>query len=53
MPTLFVLFDFTVGEPGIGTISSIKSPTLNENESDNVTIVRDEWIREKTKLVVR
>ncbi|KAI9551083.1 hypothetical protein GHT06_003257 [Daphnia sinensis] len=51
---MLVLFDFTGKEPGIGTISSIKSPILLENEKENVmATVRDIWVKERTKLVVR
>jgi hypothetical protein len=48
------LFDFTVGEPGIGTISSVKSPILTDDEKEDViTTVQEIWVRERTKLVVR
>ncbi|KAK4007757.1 hypothetical protein OUZ56_012910 [Daphnia magna] len=51
---MFVLFDFNAKESGIGTISSIKSPILLENENENVmATVRDIWVKERTKLVVR
>ncbi len=33
---MFVLFDFTVCEPGIGTISSVKSPILTDDEKEDV-----------------
>ena len=32
----FILFHFTVGEPGKGTISFVKSTSLSESEADNV-----------------
>jgi cytochrome bd-type quinol oxidase subunit 2 len=49
---MFVLFYFTVGDLGIGTISSIKSPILTKNEKeDAMTTVRDVWVKERTKLV--
>ncbi|EFX61035.1 hypothetical protein DAPPUDRAFT_122608 [Daphnia pulex] len=51
---MFVLFDFTVGEPGIGAISSVKSPILTDDEKEDViTTVQEIWVRERTKLVVR
>jgi hypothetical protein len=51
---MLVLFDFNVGEPGIGTISSVKSPILQEIEKENLIVtVRDIWIKERTKLLVR
>ncbi|EFX70104.1 hypothetical protein DAPPUDRAFT_113040 [Daphnia pulex] len=51
---MFVLFDFTIGEPGIGTISSVKSPILTDDEKEDViTTVQEIWVRERTKLVVR
>ncbi|KZS06573.1 Uncharacterized protein APZ42_029927 [Daphnia magna] len=49
---MFVLFDFNAKEPGIGTISSIKIPILLGNENAMAT-VRDIWVKERTKLVVR
>jgi cytochrome bd-type quinol oxidase subunit 2 len=49
---MFVLFYFTVGDLGIGTISSIKSQILTKNEKeDAMTTVRDVWVKERTKLV--
>jgi hypothetical protein len=48
------LFDFTVGETGIGTISSVKSPILTDDEKEDViTTIQEIWVRERTKLVVR
>lgn len=49
----YVLFHFSGGDPGIGTISSIKSPSLEEKEEDNYLQIKNVWIRERTKLVVR
>jgi hypothetical protein len=51
---MFVLFYFTVGEPGLGTISSVKSSILTDDEKEDViTTVQEIWVRERTKLVVR
>ncbi|EFX75537.1 hypothetical protein DAPPUDRAFT_107757 [Daphnia pulex] len=51
---MFVLFYFTVGEPGIGTISSVKSPILTDDEKEDViSTVQEIWVRERTKLVIR
>jgi hypothetical protein len=52
---MFVLFYFTVGEPGIGTISSVKSPILTDDEKEDVisTVQQEIWVRERTKLVIR
>ncbi|EFX74825.1 hypothetical protein DAPPUDRAFT_108530 [Daphnia pulex] len=50
---MFVLFYFTVGEPGIGT-SSVKSPILTDDEKEDViSTVQEIWVRERTKLVIR
>jgi hypothetical protein len=52
---MFVLFYFTVGEPGKGTISSVnKSSILTDDEKEDViATVQEIWVRERTKLVVR
>jgi hypothetical protein len=51
---MFVLFYFTVGEPGIGKISSVKSPILTDDEKEDViSTVQEIWVRERTKLVIR
>ncbi|XP_046632227.1 uncharacterized protein LOC124311903 [Daphnia pulicaria] len=50
---MFVLFYFTVGEPGIGT-SSVKSPILTDDEKEDViSTVQEIWVRERTKQVIR
>ena len=49
-----VVFYFTVGEPGIGTVSSVKSPILTDGEKEDViSTVQEIWVRERTKLVIR
>jgi hypothetical protein len=45
---MFVLFYFTVGEPGIGTISSVKSPILTDDvKEDVISTVQVIWVRDK------
>ncbi len=52
MSRTMILFDFTDGNPGIGTISSIKSPAVEGSYIEKMNMITS-FMKEKTNLIVR
>ena len=52
MPRVYILFDFTEGEPGIGTVSSIFKPFLPDNVIQNYAELNS-LMQKKTPIMAR
>ena len=51
MNKVLVLFDFIDGNPGIGTVSSIKSPSVGGSIVEQFTLTS--FVNDKTSIIVR